>query len=159
MPYELCKRYDEKVRHVTEQHYGGDNRHNRRPERYHRPNFKWQNRSNSNHRDTYNKRNKKQDDKIPAEHNNKAFKPCSMHGPKSKHTSEDCHKNPRNAKRQPYDRKHLHEAHHNDACYTSEDDESRSSTSAPAPVRIQRQLQVGAKNTKMRITIFKLPKE
>ncbi len=39
----------------------------------------------------------------------------------------------KNAKRQPYDRKHSHEAHHNDACYTSKDDESRSGTDAPAP--------------------------
>jgi hypothetical protein len=87
MHHELCKRYDEKVRHVTERRYGGDNRCNRWPERYHRPNFKWQDRGNSNDCDTYNKRNKKQDDKIPAEHDNKAFKPCSVHGPKS--TSQD----------------------------------------------------------------------
>ena len=32
MHHELCKRYDEKVRHVTEQHYGGDNHRNRQPE-------------------------------------------------------------------------------------------------------------------------------
>jgi hypothetical protein len=133
MHHELCKRLDEKVRHVTEQRNGGDNRRNRWPERYHRPNFKWQDCSNSNHCDTYNKRDKKQDDKIPAERDNKAFKPCLVHGPKSKHTSEECHKNPRNAKCQSYDRKRSHEAHHNDARYTSKDNESRSSTDAPAP--------------------------
>ncbi len=133
MRHELRKRYDEKVHHVTEQRYGGDNRCNRRSERYHRPNFKWQNCGNSNRCDTYDKRDKKQDDKISAERDKKAFKPCSVHRPKSKHTSEECHKNSRNAKRQPYDRKRSHEAHRNDARYTSKDDESRSSTDAPAP--------------------------
>jgi hypothetical protein len=133
MHHERCKRFDEKVRHATERRYGGDNHRNRRPERYHRPNFKWQNRNNSNRRDTYDKRNKKQDEKIPAERNKKAFKPCLVHGPKSKHTSEECHKNPRNAKCQPYDRKRLHEAHYNDVRYTSEDNESCFSTDAPAP--------------------------
>jgi hypothetical protein len=64
---------------------------------------------------------------------NKAFKPCSIHGPKSKHTSEECHKNPRNMKRQFYDRKRPHEVHRNDPCYTSKEDESRSSNDAPAP--------------------------
>jgi hypothetical protein len=133
MRHELCKRFDEKVHHVTEQHYKGDNHCNRWPERKQCPNFKWQYCTNSNHRDTYDKRDKKQDDKIPAEHDNKAFKPCLVHGGKSKHTSEECHRNPRNAKCQSYDRKRPHEAHHNDACYTSEDNESRSSNDTPAP--------------------------
>jgi hypothetical protein len=133
MRHELCKRLDEKVHHATERRYKGDNRRNRWPERFQRPNFKWQDCSNIDHRDTYNKCNKKQDDKIPAERNKKAFKPCLVHGPKSKHTSEECYKNPRNAKRQPYDRKRSHEAHHNDARYTSKDNESRSGTDTPAP--------------------------
>ncbi len=118
---------------MTEQCYGDGNRRNRRPERYHCPNFKWQNNGNSDCRDTYDKRDKKQDAKIPAERNKKAFKPCWVHKPKSKHTSEECHQNPRNAKCQPYDRKRSHEVHHNDARYTSKDNESRSSTDAPAP--------------------------
>jgi hypothetical protein len=133
MRHELRKRYDEKVRHMMEQRYEGDNRCNKWSEKYCRPNLKWQDRGNSDRHDTYNKRDKKQDDKITAERNNKAFKPCSVHRPKSKHTSEECHKNPRNAKCQSYDRKRLHEAHHNDARYTSKDNESHSSTDAPAP--------------------------
>ncbi len=39
---------------------------------------------------------KKQEDKIPSDPGNKAFKPCSTHGPKSKHTSKECCKNPKN---------------------------------------------------------------
>jgi hypothetical protein len=100
MHHKLCKRYDEKVRHMTEQRYGGDNRCNKWSETYRRFNFKWQDRGNSNRCDTYDKGNKKRDDKIPAEHNDKVFKPCSVHGPKSKHTSEECYKNPRNANHQ-----------------------------------------------------------
>jgi hypothetical protein len=133
MCHELCKRFDEKVHHAAEKRYGGDNHCSRWPERNQRPNIKWQDCTNSDRCNTYDKRNKKQEDKIPAEHGNKAFKPCSVHEPKSKHTSEECYKNPRNAKRQSYDRKRPHEVHHNDARYTSEDDESRSSTDAPAP--------------------------
>ncbi len=133
MHHELCKRFNEKVRHAAERRYGGDNCCSRWPERNQRPNVKWQDCANSDCRNTYDKRDKKQDDKIPAEHGNKAFKPCLVHGPKSKHTSEECYKNPRNAKQQSYDRKHLHEVHHNDVHYTSKDNESRSSTDAPAP--------------------------
>jgi hypothetical protein len=118
---------------MTERHYGGDNRQNRWSEKYRCPNFKWQDCVNSDRRDTYNKRDKKQDDKIPAERDNKAFKPCSVHGPKSKHTSEECYKNPRNPMHQPYDKKCSHEVHHNDVRYTSKDNESRSSSDAPAP--------------------------
>jgi hypothetical protein len=52
MHHELCKRFDEKVRYATEQRYGGDNRRNRWPERFQRPNFKWQDCGNSNPCDT-----------------------------------------------------------------------------------------------------------
>ncbi len=133
MHHKLCKRYDEKVCHVMERCYGGDNRRIKRSEKYRHPNFKWQDCGNSDRCDTYDKRDKKQDDKIPTEHDDKAFKPCLVHGPKSKHTSEECYKNPRNVKRQLQDKKCSHEAHHNDACYTSEDDKSRSSSDTPAP--------------------------
>jgi hypothetical protein len=133
MHHELRKRYNEKVRHMTEQRYGGDGHHNKRPDKYRCPNFKWQDRSNSNCCDTYDKRNKKQDYKVPPERDDKAFKPCLVHGPKSKHTSEECYKNPRNTKHQLEDKKHSHEAHHNNARYTSDDDESRLSTDTPVP--------------------------
>ncbi len=148
MRHELCKRYDEKVRHVTEQCYGGDNHCNKRSEKYRHPNFKWQDRGNSNRRDTYDKRNKKRDDKIPAERDDKVFKPCSVHGPKSKHTSEECYKNPRNVKRQLQDKKHSHEAHHNDAHYTSKDNTSRSSSDAPAPSKDPASASSGSKSHK-----------
>ncbi len=36
-----------------------------------------------------------QENKTPSDCCNKAFKPCLVHGPKSKHTSEECHKNPK----------------------------------------------------------------
>ncbi len=66
-----------------EQRHGGDGRHNKRPDKYRRSNFKWQDRGNRDCRDTYDKRDKKQDDKTPPDCSNKALKPCSVHGPKS----------------------------------------------------------------------------
>ncbi len=81
MHHELCRRYNKKVCHVTECRYEGDNHCNRWPEKYRCPNFKWQDCGNSNCRDTYDKRDKKQDDKIPAERDTKVFKPCSVHVP------------------------------------------------------------------------------
>jgi hypothetical protein len=51
-----------------------------------------------------------------------------VHGPKSKHTSKECYKNPKNNKRQVQDKKHQYKVHHNYACYTSDNNESRIST-------------------------------
>jgi hypothetical protein len=157
MRHELHKRFDEKVRHTTEQCYGGDNHRNRRPERFQHPNFKWQDHGNTDRHDTYDKRDKKQDDKIPAERDKKVFKPCSVQGPKSKHTSEECYKNPRNVN-------HMTGSIHMKRITMTHATQVKMMSHAPAlthqpQVRIQHQLQVGAKNTKMRITIFKLPKE
>jgi hypothetical protein len=56
-----------------------------------------------------------------------------VHRQKSKHTSEECYKNPKNNKRQVQDKKHQYKAHHNDVHYTSDDDESRISTDTPVP--------------------------
>jgi hypothetical protein len=123
MCHALCKQYDEKVRHVTKHCYGGDGHHNKRNDKYHHHNFKWQDCGNSNCRDDYNKRNKKRDDKTPPDYGDKAFKQCSVHGPKSKHTSEECYKNPKNNKCQLQDKKGHYEVHHNDMRYTSNDDE------------------------------------
>jgi hypothetical protein len=133
MRHELCKRYNEKVRQVTEQCYGGDGCHNKWPDKYRRSNFKWQDHGKRDRCDTYDKHDKKLDDKTPPDCSNKAFKPCSVHRPKSKHTSEECYKNPRNNKRQLQDKKHPHDAHHNNTCYTSDDDESPSSMDTLVP--------------------------
>ncbi len=129
--HEICKRYNEKVPHVMERRYKGDGCHNKQNNKYHRHNFKWQDRSNSNCCDTYNKRDKKQDEKTPPDCGDKAFKPCLVHGPKSKHTSEECYKNPKNNKCQLQEKKHHYKAHHNNARYTSNNDELRFSTDTP----------------------------
>jgi hypothetical protein len=105
MRHELCKRYDEKVRHVTEQHHGGDNCHSRQGNKYHCHNhYKWQDRDDSSCRDNYDKRKKKWENKTPSDCGDKGFKPCLVHGPKSKHTSEECYKNLKNNKRQLQDK-------------------------------------------------------
>jgi hypothetical protein len=48
-------------------------------------------------------------------------------------TSEECYKNPKNKKGQLQDKKRPHEAHHNNARYTSNDDELHSNTDTPVP--------------------------
>ncbi len=103
MRHKLRKRYDEKVRHVTEQRQGGDGLHSRQGNKYYCHDYKWQDCKDSNRHNNYDKRNKKREDRTPSDCNNKAFKPCSVHGPKSKHTSEECYKNPKNNKRQVQD--------------------------------------------------------
>jgi hypothetical protein len=115
MHHKLCKQYNKKVRHIMEQHQGGDIRHSRQSNKYHRHNYKWQDRNHSGHCSNYDKHEKKQEDKTPSDCGNKAFKPCSMHGPKSKHTSEECCQNPKNQnKHQTHDKKRQNEVHHND---------------------------------------------
>jgi hypothetical protein len=79
-------------------------------------------------------RNKKQEDRNPSDCGNKVFKPCSTHGPKSKHTSEECYKNPKNLnKHQTHDKKRQYEAHHNNAGYTSDNNELHISANTPVP--------------------------
>jgi hypothetical protein len=133
MHHELRKRYDEKVRHVMERHHGGDDRHSRQGNKYHHHNYKWQDCNDSGHRDNYDKRKRKWENKTPYDCGNKAFKPCLVHKQKSKHTSKECYKNPKNNKCQVQDKKHQYEAHINNACYTSNNDELRLSTDTPVP--------------------------
>ena len=158
MHHELRKQYDEKFRHVIERHYGGDGRHNKQPDKYHCSNFKRQDHGNCDRRDTYNKCGKKRDDKTPPDCSDKAFKPCSVHGPKSKHTSEECYKNPRNNNCQLQDKKRPHEAHHNNARYTITQVTMMGCALARihrSQVRIRHQLQARARKvTQMRTIIF-----
>jgi hypothetical protein len=95
MHHKLRKRYDEEVRHVTEQRHGGDNHHSRQGNKYYCHNYKWQDCNDSGRCDNYDKRERKQENKTHSDHSNKAFKPCSVHGLESKHTSKECYKNPK----------------------------------------------------------------
>jgi hypothetical protein len=146
MRHELCKRYDE-IRLVTEQHFGGDSCHSRQNSKYHHHNYKWQDCSDSGRHDNYDKRNKKRENKAPFDCADKAFKPCLVHGPKSKHTSEECHKNPKNDKRQLQDKKRHYKVHHNNVCYTSNDDELCFSTDTPIPSEDQESASSKSKKT------------
>jgi hypothetical protein len=124
MRHKLCKQYNEKVCRITEQRHGGDGCHSRQGNKYHHHNCKWQDHNHSGHQRNYNKHEKKQEDKTPSDCGNKTFKPCSTHGPKGKHTSEECYKNPKNQnKHQTHDKKCQYRVHHKDACYTSDNNE------------------------------------
>jgi hypothetical protein len=118
---------------VTEQHHGGDNCHSGQGNKYYRHDYKCQDCNNSGHCNKYDKHERKRENKTPSDHGNKAFKPCLVHGPKSKHTSKECYKNPKNNKRQVQDKKCQYKAHHNDAHYMSDNDKSRISTDTPVP--------------------------
>jgi hypothetical protein len=49
-------------------------------------------------------------------------------------TSKECYKNPKNQnKHQAHNKKHQEEVHHNDVCYTSDDDELHTSVDTPVP--------------------------
>jgi hypothetical protein len=97
-------------------------------------NYKWQDCNDSSCCSNYKKHKKKQEDKTPSDHGNKTFMPCFMHGPKSKHTSKECYKNPKNQnKRQTHNKKHQYKVHHNDLHYTSDNNELRISANTPAP--------------------------
>ncbi len=134
MCHVLRKQYNKNVCHITEQRQGGDGRHSRQSNRYHCHNYKWQDCNHSSHCHNYDKHKKKQEDKTPSDCGDKAFKPCSMHGPKSKHTSKECYKNPKNKnKHQIHNKKHQYEVHHNDTHYTSDDNESRASVDMLVP--------------------------
>ncbi len=133
MRHELCKRYNEKVRRVTKQCHRGDNCHSRQGNKYHCHDYKWQDCDDSGYHDNYNKHERRRENKTPSDCSDKAFKPCLVHGQKSKHTSEECYKNPKNDKRQVQDKKCQYRVHHNDAGYTNNNDKSRLSTDAPVP--------------------------
>jgi hypothetical protein len=134
MRHKLWKRFKEKVCIATEQHQGGDGCHNRQGNRYHGHDYKCQDHYDSGCCSNYDKCKKKQEDKTPSDHCNKTFKPCSTHGPKSKHTSKECYKNPKNHhKHQTHDKKCQYEAHHNNAHHTSDNDELTISANTPVP--------------------------
>jgi hypothetical protein len=153
--HKLRKRFHEKVRRVTEQRHRGDDCHSRRGNKYYRHDYKWQDRNDSGRRDNYDKRERKQENKTPSDRGNKVFKPCLVHGPKSKHTSEECYKNPKNNKRQVQDKKSQYEVHHNDMRYMSDDDKSCISTDTPVPSEDPASASSKReKPTRMRIIIF-----
>jgi hypothetical protein len=101
---------------------------------YHPHNYKRKNCNHSGHCHNYDKCKKKQEDKTPSDCGDKAIKPCSTHGPKSNHASKECYKNPKNQnKHQAHNKKNQYKVHHNNARYTSDDDESRASANTLVP--------------------------
>ncbi len=92
----LRRGYNKKVHRIMEQHHRSGGRHSRQSNTYHHHNYKWKNCNHSGHCHNCNKHKKKQEDKTPSDCGNKAFKPCSIHGPKSNHTSKESYKNPKN---------------------------------------------------------------
>ncbi len=104
MRHKLHKRFDEEVHRVTVQRHKGDDCHSRQGNKYYRHNYKWQDCNGRSRCNNYDKCKKKRKNRIPSDCGDKVFTPCLMHGPKSKHTSEEYYKNPKNNKRQVQDK-------------------------------------------------------
>ena len=77
------------------------------------------------------------DGKTPTARNDKDFKPCHVHGPKSEHSYDECRHNPKNAnktnKSSFYVKKRGHDAHYVDSHHRSSGDESPSEHDTPVP--------------------------
>jgi hypothetical protein len=143
----LRRRYNKKVRRITEQRHGSDGRHSRQSKTYYCHNYKWKDHDHSNHCHNYDKHEKKQENKTSCDCGDKAFNPCSTHGPKSNHTFEECCKNPKNQdKCEAHNNKCQYEAHHNDALYTNDYDELRASVDVPVPSEDQASASIKDKN-------------
>jgi hypothetical protein len=123
MRHELCKRYNEKVHLVTEQHYRGDNRHSRQDSKYHHHNYKWQDHGDSGRRDNYDKHDNNRRTRLPLiaaiRHSSHAW--CT--GQRASTPLRSATRIQKNNKHQLRDKKRHYKAHHKDVCYTSIDDE------------------------------------
>jgi hypothetical protein len=78
------------------------------------------------------------DRKAPPEQKDKDFKPCHVHGIESKHSYDECSRNPKNAKTTNkssyYVKKRGNDAHYSDNhCYSSGDDPPTSECNTPVP--------------------------
>jgi hypothetical protein len=134
MLHKLCKLYNKKVRRVMEQRHGGDGCHSRQGYKYYCHDYNRQDCDDSGRCSNYNKREKKQEDKTPSDRGNKLFNPCSMQRLKSKHTSKECYKNPKNQnKLQTHNKKCQYKAQHNNTPFTNDNDESHISVDTLVP--------------------------
>ena len=133
----MVKRYNDKIRNLVNQRYRCDDRCHKRSythcQNYDKKYMRCNHDSHHGHNHHYKRDNK--DHKSLPERDNKAFKPCHLHGPKSQQTFERCFKNLKNQdkKSYSYDKKRAYEAHHYDECHVSKDKESCSSVDLPAP--------------------------
>ena len=133
--HKITKRYNDKIRNLANQRYGRDDRRHERSYSHHQNYDKKYIHRNHNdhcgHNHPYKRDNK--DCKSLPESEDKAFKPCHLHGSKSQHSFEKCFKNPKNQDKKSYDKKRPYEAHHNGKHHASKDEESRASVDSPPP--------------------------
>jgi len=134
---ELEKRFHDKMNRYT---HSRDKRQNAYDKRGRDDNFK-RVASNTNNRERYDYRRPEKDSrgdrKKPTARNDKDFKPCHVHGPKSEHSYDECRHNPKNANKSNkasfYVKKRGHDAHHIDTRRISKRDESPSENDTPVP--------------------------
>ena len=115
---ELEKRFHDKMNRYTHSRYKRQNVYDKRGRD---DNFK-RVASNTNNSEWYDYRRPKKDSrgdrKKPTAQNDKDFKPCHVHGPKSEHSYDECRHNPKNTNKSNkasfYVKKRGHDAHHID---------------------------------------------
>jgi hypothetical protein len=145
MHHALIKQYNKKVHHIKEQCQGSDGCHSRQ--------------SNTYHCHNYDKCKKKQENKIPSDRGDKAFKPCSTHGPKSNQTYKECYKNLKNQNKHQAHDKNLDTRRITTTRITQVTTMSRVLVSICRPQEKTRcQPQAKAKTMRMRTIIFMLIK-
>jgi hypothetical protein len=130
--HEMVKRYNDKICHFANQRYGHDDRRHKHGHLHHQT-F---NKSRPYKRDDRDKSHYRHDGrnyKTLPKRKDKAFEgqPCHIHGPKSQHSFDKCYKNPRSQEKNFYNKKHSHEAHHNDEHKAIKDEESHASVDLP----------------------------
>jgi hypothetical protein len=133
---ELEKRYHNKMSRYT---YSRDKQQNAYNKRGRNENSKRV--ASTNNRERYNSHHPKKDShgdrKAPTTRKDKDFKPCHVHGAESKHSYDECRRNPKNAsatiKSSYYVKKRGHDAHYNDNRRCSSGHESPSECDTPVP--------------------------
>ena len=131
---QMAKRYNDKICNLANQHYGHDRRHERSYLHHQNYDKKYIRRNHNNHH-SHNHAYKHdcKDRKSLPEHDDKALKPCHLHGLKSQHSFDKCFKNPKNQDKKSYSKKRAYEVHHNDERHASEDEESCAIVDLPPP--------------------------
>ena len=133
----MAKSYNDKIHSLVNQRHRHNDRHHEGSYTHCPSNNKKYTRRDHNDHHGHNHHYKydDRDCKSLPECDDKAFKPCHLHGPKSQHTFKKCFKIPKNQdkKSYSYDKKGTYKAHHNNKRHASKDKESRSSVDLSAP--------------------------
>ena len=100
----MAKRYNDKIHNLVNQRYGRDDRRHEHSYTHCRNyNKKYIRCNHDDHRgNNHHYKREDKDCKSLLKRDNKAFKLCHLHGPKSQHTFKKCFNNPKNQDNKSY---------------------------------------------------------